>query len=131
MDIDIRVRFVYQLPLTVAHIDALMVLSSHHYDALCKEASQQKGFLVYWKLMLDCHAKMELDEDYTVDATSHQIDIMLKILESRSLCVISGLIDETADVLCRELIRDLSGASQLANNHYKQWQITYYPRKLG
>jgi len=130
MDIRIRCTPYFVLPLTRQHIDALKVLSGHHYDAMCKMASKQGGFLFGWSNSLQFDEEYGSDGDeFTVTASSNDAQLVLKILEQTSLCKMSGLIDAETAELCWALSRNLSRAYRLSNEKYQEWQTVYQGSK--
>jgi hypothetical protein len=110
----------FEVPLTLAHITALTVLSECHYDATCKSVSRQGGFLFGW-------ANWANDAAYenTVTATFDQIQTVSKLLELLSQAHHSKLVDDAAVKLCRDLQRSLHGAISLANENFHEWQAVF------
>lgn len=136
MKIDISPKFVFALPLTVQHIDALIMLSRHHYDAHCRLASSDNGFLTRWRKWLAIDSESYTDQDvpsesYTdqdvpsTHASADELDTCMKLLEIRSsLAAMSLLAAESIDI-CNELTAAFHGAMQLANRKFTEWRATY------
>lgn len=128
MDIRITAKPVFSLPLNSSHIAALSVLSSHHYDSLCKSASKENGFLPRWALMVESNEKYRDEEDTevaTIPVSFHELDICLKILEGTGIAAQCKLLDNQDVALCRDLQCSFSGAAQLANGKFAEWQAVY------
>lgn len=119
MQIVITARPIFNLPLTLDQIELLAKLSDAHYDGRCKAASRPGtgGFIHGWKGCATFHAENpHLDrEPFTVQATWHEIDTTLKILEMCSYLP----VPERAMAL--ELQADLYAALQHADKVVPSW----------
>lgn len=130
MDIEIRVQCVFSVPFVQEQIDVLTKLAQVHYDHKCKSAPEEGGFIAKWQKYMSADrvyrdTLTENDDPFTVSATFSELDTCLKILEVANLAYHSKLISQEAMALCTSLTRDFRGVLSLANQKYREWQITY------
>lgn len=111
-----------RVPLTVAQVDLLLMLSSHHYSGDCRElsapagtrgATLNAGMLSGWRNQI----ALRLQDDgtpcsYAVSASIRQLDLCLKVLELRGVC--DGGEREVASALSAAFLHALRFASETA-----------------
>lgn len=117
MRIVIRTRAVFELPLTLEQIVALITLSEHHYDARCKMAGH--GFLAGWRGQIKVAIECDIP-DVAVGASFDELDTCLKLLEMRFS--LQHLVDRA---VTDALHRHFMGATRLANDKFNEWQTVY------
>jgi hypothetical protein len=122
MNIDIRAKAEFQIPVRRVHVQALMVMSAYHYDHKCKAASREGGFLYGWKNEVNCYRFRSRGSKYNyVSASTDEIDTCLKIMEN-SLVIGKNPRYMTA---MADLQRNFLGAIQLWNVKYPEWVARY------
>jgi hypothetical protein len=126
MNIELRAKVDFRIPLREPHVLALLELSRVHYDARCRLAGAACGFLVGWKRQIDSWTRYEEEEKHkTISATFDELDICLKIMEVAYL-----LRDYRYGTVIADLRTDFIGATRLANDKYHEWTITYASERL-
>lgn len=140
MEISIRVKFEFRIPLTLADVACLKELSRHHYDAKCKDASAEpyrsdRNFLTGWENSLTfdkefaekvASGEIKWDDDEvrvpTVGATCDNLDTSLKIME------MSGYLTrekpEYAESV-KKMRKHFMGVLTMASEKYNEWQAVY------
>lgn len=106
MKIEVTFNPTFHLPLTLADAQLLRELAGQHYDGACKAAADAGpgGFINGWCNWLTPYGDPE-ETPTTVEASTHEIDLALKILAMRG----SGLLHgrdadlQRANMLARDL----------------------------
>lgn len=127
MQIQIFVRPVYYLQLTLEELEPLLVMSKHHYDSVCRSASSPGGFLFGWYNTLSVPRLPEQTEPAPCQATYRELDVLLKICEGLRLAVHCRLITEEqmdkTNHLCALAVAAM-GRGSIAANEFKTLTIT-------
>lgn len=124
MNIELRARIEFYVPLTEQNIDLLMNLSAAHYDGTCKAAGAIGGFIYGWKNAATWWREGKTPkEDQRVHARFDDLDICLKIMEWPT----ASLVDDEPEVKAAlaRMRKHFLGALRLANEKYSEWQMTY------
>lgn len=116
MKIAIRGSPLFDVPLTAEHAEVLIECAAAHYDATCRAAGSE-GFLVTWHRLLTPF--MSVEPLARVEATWHELDCCLKILEGRR-----GLLREGTRrrLLADEMFRDFFAALNAARRVSDAWR---------
>ena len=116
------------LEITRAEVEHMRLVSTHHYDRVCKEASLRGGFIYGWRNHFEWYGKdgMELtptDEDMkataVVRATWRDMDILGKILEGERY--FEGLPSDTGIRMSNQIrgfLFDMREVQMAANKPY-------------
>jgi hypothetical protein len=118
----------FDLKLTEAHVELLVLYASRHYDAKCRSTAVSiqnqhhpfEGLLVGWRNTLNFWADSGSPEKSYVTATSSQIDLLRKVLEFRQ----PGTTPEQ-EALRSELQDVFADCYRKWNNLYDQWRVEW------
>lgn len=115
MKIEIIGRPEFWFALTDAQMAVLELLSSVHYDGVCKDATKVGGFIYGWK---NARASVEAT---TVRASFREIDTCLKILEV--LMHPPAALQEAQQIVGHKLVRSFREALTAANTASQSWSL--------
>jgi hypothetical protein len=118
VEIKIHGRPRLALPLTLAHIDALIALSASHPDGACRAAGKHTGFLYGWRSQALFWKSSRRE---TIGASPHKLSVCLKILE---MAVYINDDSEHMPVI-REMRKSFAGAIDMASRASEHWRTTY------
>ncbi len=119
MNVEIVGRPEFHMTLDLLVVEALMLLSKHHYDGLCRRVGGNGGFLYGWKNRRDW-AEVDGDPTCAVSGSFRDLDLTLKLCEiSRSL----SLVTQDMDIALEEYKAKVRGALHRASE-LQDWKIT-------
>ncbi len=103
-----EVRGVYEL--SYEELTNAIECAKAHYDAACKAAAQQGGFLTRWSQQFEANAvgaQIEKGAKAELELTTHELDTLCKILESpksddRLYAKCCALLSSQNDEWCRK-----------------------------
>jgi hypothetical protein len=117
MKFEIMGKPIFRFPLTLTQVRILMKLSEAHYDAVCRSASKQGGFIYGWRNVAEANSKISPTKKAMMRATWDELDITLKILEA------SPQLVEHERPLAFEMTNIFRGALGIAREEMKKWNI--------
>lgn len=128
MKIALQADAIFEIPLTQAHVDVLILYAERHYDATCRTAAIPDrdhfhpfaGLLISWRNTIAFWLESGTPEHAKVKANTSQIDLLQKCLEYR----IGSTTDEQ-EVLRAELQKVFRQCRRRWSDLYDQWHVEW------
>lgn len=122
MQVQIFMRPMFYLQLTLEELEPILVMSKHHYDSVCRSASGPGGFLFGWYNTLSVPRLPDQTEPALCQATYRELDTLLKTCEGLRLAMHCRLITkeqmDRANHLCALAVAAMERGS-IAVNEFK------------
>jgi hypothetical protein len=117
MNIYVTAKPVFHFTLNAELNNVFIRMSEHHYDYLCKMASQMGGFLFGFRNILAWGlAPDEISKD--VDLSFRDLDLLFKICENMAV------LEKDEVLLVSRFVRNMQKAINHVEDHFANWRFT-------